>query len=81
MAQSKSVVITGATGGVGARLVDRFLREGWRVFAAARRPGAIGRDGVGGRPTRSQELRQRSRCRGGNHRATRAAWPRRTYQL
>jgi NAD(P)-dependent dehydrogenase (short-subunit alcohol dehydrogenase family) len=46
MAQSKSVVITGATGGVGARLVDRFLREGLQVFAAARRPGTIGRDGV-----------------------------------
>ena len=48
MAQSKSVVITGATGGVGVRIVDRFLRDGWRVFAAARRPGAIGRDGVVG---------------------------------
>ena len=28
------------------QLVDRFLRDGWRVFAAARRPGAIVRDGV-----------------------------------
>ena len=48
MAESKSVVVTGATGGVGARIVDRSFREGWRVFAAARCPRAIGRDGVVG---------------------------------
>jgi NAD(P)-dependent dehydrogenase (short-subunit alcohol dehydrogenase family) len=48
MAESQSVVVTGATGGVGARIVDRLRREGWRVFAAARRPRAIGSDGVVG---------------------------------
>jgi uncharacterized protein YbjT (DUF2867 family) len=46
MAESKSVVVTGATGGVGARIVDRLLCEAWRVFAGARGARATGRDGL-----------------------------------
>jgi NADP-dependent 3-hydroxy acid dehydrogenase YdfG len=31
------VLVTGASGGIGAATVQRLLRQGWRVFAAARR--------------------------------------------
>ena len=35
--QSKVVVITGAAGGLGRALVQRFLSEEWFVFAASHR--------------------------------------------
>jgi NAD(P)-dependent dehydrogenase (short-subunit alcohol dehydrogenase family) len=38
-AQVKSVLVTGASRGLGAAVVDRLQRAGWRVFAAKRRPG------------------------------------------
>jgi NAD(P)-dependent dehydrogenase (short-subunit alcohol dehydrogenase family) len=31
-------LVTGATGGVGGAVIDRFIADGWRVAAGARRP-------------------------------------------
>lgn len=41
MTEGKAVVVTGASGGVGSALTERLAREGWRVFATARKSGAI----------------------------------------
>lgn len=37
MPEGKTVLITGATSGLGAALAARFRRDGWRVIGAARR--------------------------------------------
>jgi NAD(P)-dependent dehydrogenase (short-subunit alcohol dehydrogenase family) len=42
-----SVLITGATGGVGSALVARLADRGWRVFAGARSPEAAARLAAG----------------------------------
>jgi NAD(P)-dependent dehydrogenase (short-subunit alcohol dehydrogenase family) len=39
--EGKNVIVTGATGGIGQAIVDRFLREGATVVALGRRPEAL----------------------------------------
>jgi len=38
---NRAVLITGANGGVGRALVDRFAAAGWRVFAGVRAPASV----------------------------------------
>src|SRR3954466_13515397 len=38
--QDRVAVVTGSMGGLGSALVTQFASEGWRVVAAARKPGA-----------------------------------------
>jgi NAD(P)-dependent dehydrogenase (short-subunit alcohol dehydrogenase family) len=47
MADQKTVLVTGGSGGVGSALTDRLAADGWTVFATARDPQSIvRRDGV-----------------------------------
>jgi NAD(P)-dependent dehydrogenase (short-subunit alcohol dehydrogenase family) len=41
MAERKTVLITGGSGGIGGALTTELARDGWRVFATARDPNAI----------------------------------------
>jgi NAD(P)-dependent dehydrogenase (short-subunit alcohol dehydrogenase family) len=47
MAERKTVLVTGGSGGVGSALTKRLAGDGWQVLATARDPRAIeGGDGV-----------------------------------
>lgn len=39
VSQTKTVLVTGASSGIGQAVVDRFAREGWQVAATMRTPG------------------------------------------
>lgn len=41
MADKKTAIITGASGGIGAGLVERFLKEGYNVVATSRDPNRL----------------------------------------
>ena len=41
MASSKTVLITGGSGGVGSALAKRLAGDGWTVFATARDPNNV----------------------------------------
>ena len=38
MSSKKTAIVTGASGGIGAGLVEGFLREGYNVVATSREP-------------------------------------------
>jgi short-subunit dehydrogenase len=42
----RSVVITGASGGIGSALAERLVADGWRVLGTARDPHSINAEGV-----------------------------------
>jgi NAD(P)-dependent dehydrogenase (short-subunit alcohol dehydrogenase family) len=51
MEEKRSILVTGASSGIGAYSARRLAREGWRVMATARRPediAALDRDGLEG---------------------------------
>jgi len=37
----RSIVVTGASGGIGTAVVDRLVRDGFHVYACARNPSAV----------------------------------------
>src|SRR5213078_3479095 len=39
--QSKTIIVTGASSGIGAHCARALKRDGWTVFATARKPGDI----------------------------------------
>lgn len=47
MAQTRTVLITGGSGGVGSALATALANDGWRVFATARDPSRIERTNSG----------------------------------
>lgn len=46
MQNERSVVITGASGGIGSALAERLVADGWRVLGTARDPHSITAEGV-----------------------------------
>lgn len=38
MSEQKSIVVTGASTGIGLAIAERFVREGWQVFGSVRKP-------------------------------------------
>lgn len=47
MAERPSVLITGASSGLGAAMADRMASLGWRVFGTSRKPRGLGADAGG----------------------------------
>ena len=37
----RHALVTGASSGIGAAIVERLLRDGWRVTGISRRPGTF----------------------------------------
>lgn len=62
MDERKSVLITGASSGLGAAMAERMVSEGWRVFGTSRKPGRRS----GGSPAPSGSERRDAGPRGGS---------------